>query len=278
VQSGQELVAISGQAGTLPDYQTEVNVGKELTFGNFEEKVCALTPGFWSQHLWAWDGDPNTDGPVDAQGRTLASKLVEAGTLTKEDMLTDGATGLSLDSRLFFSLKDAQDIINASNQLINGDQRVKLARHAIATQLNDFNGAPNPNNILKDATDWLTGKSPYAGYLDGSSGDVDTNNDWIADFNNTSESGADGFAGTKLAANKQAWQGYPAGTNAGSEIFDALVAYNENCNGVSSGQDKLLFVSDNEADLILATKVNNGLGLGLMNHSDNTFGAYQNFF
>ena len=211
--------------GALPPYQSEVVVGNQLTFGNFEQKVCALTPGFWSQHLWAWDGNPNTDGPVDKQGRTLASKLVAAGTLTDEDMLEDNATGLYLDDRLFFSLKDAQDIINAGSKIINDDQRAKLARHAIATQLNDFNGAPNPNNILKNATDWLTGIPPYKGYTDGSTGNVDIfvngKRDGIADFNNTEETGADGFLGTKLAAKKQAWQGDPAGTNAGSEIFNA---------------------------------------------------------
>ena len=163
IASGQEKVAQQGQAGALPPYQSEVVVGNQLTFGNFEQKVCALTPGFWSQHLWAWDGNPNTDGPVDKQGRTLASKLVAAGTLTDEDMLEDNATGLYLDDRLFFSLKDAQDIINAGSKIINDDQRAKLARHAIATQLNDFNGAPNPNNILKNATDWLTGIPPYKG-------------------------------------------------------------------------------------------------------------------
>jgi hypothetical protein len=128
----------------------------------------------------------------------------------------------------------------------------------------------------------LTGSLPYKGFTDGSTGNVDIfvngKQDGIADFNNTEETGADGFLGTKLAAKKQAWQGDPAGTNAGSEIFNALVSYNENCNGVSSGQEKLLFVSSNEADLIVATKVNNGLGLGLMAHSANTFGAYQNFF
>ncbi|MGE5295193.1 MAG: SdrD B-like domain-containing protein, partial [Solirubrobacterales bacterium] len=79
VQSGEELVAFEGDAGLgADDPRTEVVVGCDLIFGNHELGAYGLTPGFWSTHLYLWDGIDN-NGPTDSQGGYLADKLAADG-------------------------------------------------------------------------------------------------------------------------------------------------------------------------------------------------------
>ena len=231
-------------------------------FGNWQHGVCGLTPGFWSQHLWAWDGNENTDGQVDGQGKTLASKLVAQKVLTKEDVLiapqdtnlsglagvlvgdvncngtTDAGDG---EITIFFKFDDAKRLINASSNLINADQRIKMSRDAIATQLNLLNGATSNSavrDLLTGATRWLTSKDPYNSFgTPGVTGNVDQGGgglmagDGIADVRYTKSGSFDGFYGNNVKANSPAWQQektYKTQNLSGSEIHEMLDDFN-NC-------------------------------------------------
>ncbi|MGH7428909.1 MAG: SdrD B-like domain-containing protein, partial [Candidatus Methylomirabilaceae bacterium] len=283
----------SGWLQTYPDIPgdgdwdivlTSGQVDSGNDFGNFQPGVCGLTPGFWAQHLWAWDGDATTDGPVDGQGRTLASKLVADDVLTLEDVLIpvdsdgdgdidgsdlkgvlvgdanmNGLTGVG-ETTLFFGLQDAQELINASSQLINADQRVKMARDALALQLNINNDVVDPAGLITEAAKWLSGLAPYL-YASGT-GDVDTNNDGIADFNNSSEAGADGFAGTKVRANQAPWQTVVANGFSGSSIHEAIDDFN-NCRlvgGNNATGEEIIGAVANDVALIGISDQNLNLG------------------
>ena len=251
-------------------------VDSENNFGNWQPGVCGLTPGFWGQHLWAWDGDPNTDGQVDNQGRTLASKLVSDKVLSSEDVLipvdsnrdgkingadvkgvlvgdtnTDGFWDAG-ETNVFFQLKDAQNLINSSTNLVNGDQRSKMARDAIAAQLNRLNGATADSGVtdlITGAALWLTAGSPYASFTGKNSavtGDVDKKiqtgellvGGW-ADAKYTSKGVFNGFEGTAVTASMAAWQQeklYKGQNLSASEIHEALDDFN-NCY-ISTGINK----------------------------------------
>ncbi len=119
---------------------------------------------------------------------------------------------------LWVSLNAALQIIKSSDSA--SDTRQILMSQALAAQLNIYNGVGQPNGLIGEAVDWLTGETPYT-YADGSSGNVDTNGDGILqsgsgnsfEYNTTSKSftfdanGA-GKPGTALTSNLQAWQKY----------------------------------------------------------------------
>lgn len=266
----------TGTASTTFNGSTVSDTDNANYFG-FDAGVCGLTPGFWSQHLWAWDGNPGTDGEVDSQGKTLASKLVADDVLTLEDVLIpvdsnrDGVidgndqagvlvgdlnhNGLKdpNETTVFFELIDAQDLINASVSTINADQRVKMSRDAIALQLNINNGVVDPDGLITEAAKWLTAQSPYT--YGSKSGDVDTNGDWIADYNDSTNV----FDGTKVKANDAAWQTLTSGLS-GSIIHEAIDDFN-NCRlvGGHDGEGKEL-IGATPDDIIL-------LGLSSQNTS-----------
>ena len=267
----------TGTASTTFNGSTVSDMDDANYFG-FDAGVCGLTPGFWSQHLWAWDGNSSTDGEVDSQGKTLASKLVADDVLTLEDVLIpvdsnrDGVidgndqagvlvgdlnhNGLkdAGETTVFFELIDAQDLINASASTINADQRVKMSRDAIALQLNINNGVVDPDGLITEAAKWLTAQSPYDTF-GSKSGDVDTNGDWIADYNDSTNV----FDGTKVKANDAAWQTLTSGLS-GSIIHEAVDDFN-NCRlvGGHDGEGKEL-IGATPDDIIL-------LGLSSQNTS-----------
>ena len=254
-------------------------------FGNWAEGICGLTPGFWGQHFWAWDGNPSTEGKVDAQGKTLASKLVADNVLTSKDVLKpvdsnrDGIAGGTGDvlgilvgdlnkdglwndkANVFIVLKEAQNLINSSTNLINGDQRAKIARDAIATQLNLQNGATldsGVKDLLTGAALWLTAGSPYNSFSGKNSsvtGDVDTLTQsgepglggW-ADTRYTSKGAFNGFAGTAVTASMPAWQQeklYMGQNLSASEIHETLDDFN-NCyiaTGIDSSTGQTLVMA-----------------------------------
>jgi hypothetical protein len=179
---------------------------------------------------------------VDKQGRTLASKLVTDKVLSFEDVLIsvdsnrngaiDGAdvkgvllgdinkNGLWDDTaNVFFKLQDAEKLISSSTNLQNRDQRSKLARTAIASQLNLQNDAAADDRVkdlITGAALWLSAGSPYnsfTGKNSGITGDVDTLAQpgeslalgW-ADAQYTSQGVFNGFAGSAVAASMAAWQ------------------------------------------------------------------------
>ena len=257
-----------GYTETLESGQVSAN----NNFGNWQPGVCGLTPGFWGQHLWAWDGDPLSDGPSDQQGRTLASKLVADKVLTGEDVLRavdsnrdgkidkydvpgvlvgdvdkDGCRGPG-ETTIFFRLEDARNLINASTNLINSDQRAKMSRDAIAAQLNVLNGATvdtGVQDLITGAARWLTGVDPYDGFSP--SGSVDQGNqagspllanDGIADVRYKNKA-FDGFYGSVVRANSPAWQqgrSWRGQTLSGSAIHEMLDDFN-NCVMIT-GMDK----------------------------------------
>jgi hypothetical protein len=227
--------------GGYTETLTSGEISSNNNFGNWQP-ICALTPGFWSQHLWAWDGNSSTDGQVDQQGRTLASKLVNDKVLSFEDVLIsvdsnrngaiDGSdikgvllgdinkNGLWDDTaNVFFKLQDAQNLISSSTNLANRDQRSKLARTAIASQLNLQNDAAadvSVKDLITGAALWLSAGSPYnsfTGKNSGITGDVDTLAQpgeplalgW-ADAQYTSQGVFNGFAGPAVSASMAAWQ------------------------------------------------------------------------
>ena len=139
-------------------------------------------------HLEAWDGDLTTDrwdklvrDEFDEPKDGLAARDI----LDRQEdripihydfndnnaydhgeegiILGDTAGDFSVldEGELFVPLDVAQEVVCASNQLINSDQRVKLMRHAIAAQLNVYNGAAGAEEVMPAAVDWLTGELEY---------------------------------------------------------------------------------------------------------------------
>ncbi|QAZ42755.1 SdrD B-like domain-containing protein [Mesorhizobium sp. Pch-S] len=173
ITSGQELVAVKGEAGQLDPLHSEVVVGNTLTFGNHELGAVGLTPGFWYNHLYVWDapiiGADTSNGGVDGKGVSLASKLAAAGTIEKADIasLLPGNVDVDKDNHkdlivtgsngktLVIEWDDAREIVGASNGT-GGDKLGDFARYAITTLLNDV-GVPDfnaPNGVLTDIADW----------------------------------------------------------------------------------------------------------------------------
>ena len=216
------------------------------------DRMEGLTPGFWSQHLKAWDGVSDT---------TYAN-LVNAGTLTSTDVIRalpnqgksgpGGAVGVLLgdsnangvtdggETTLFVGLAAAQKIISSSDSANDGRQI--LMRHALATQLNINNGKEAAGgmtvgaDLISKAVQWLKGDGVFV-YSDGSSGDVDrvgsagvleAGSSGTIDFN--TYSGA--FTSSALSTSKKAWfedksMGISDFTADGEEIKNALQAFNE---------------------------------------------------
>jgi hypothetical protein len=214
VQSGEELVAFEGDANLgAEDPQHEVIVGYNLMFGNHAVAV-GLTPGFWANHLYVWDGIDN-NGPQDGQGRYLADKLADSGVIEEPDirhLLPGGGPNLVFETddgrSLTIQWEDAQQIVNQSNKK-GGDKLYDFVRYAITTLLNDV-GVPgfSAGPVLSDIADWLIqyGPTSHVGL------------DYLLTYNN-------GFpANSKIRANDTAWQMGDIDTPAGSDIFAAMTA------------------------------------------------------
>ncbi|MEB3166093.1 MAG: SdrD B-like domain-containing protein, partial [Cyanobacteriota bacterium] len=266
VQTAPDTLVEAGDGDGLDgDWRVVLSSGTDATdkdFGNWMPGVCGLTPGFWGQHLWAWDGVASTDGPVDRQGRSLASKLVEDGVLSYEDVLIpvdsdrngvingsdvkgvlvgdvnrNGYSDIN-ETTIFFTLKDAQTLIKSSTNLVNADQRAKMARDAIASQLNLLNGATTAqcvNDMITGAALWMTGASPYHAFSGkknaGVTGDLDLNNDGRVDLLYNGQGVFTGIAGAQVDASFPAWQQqkmYQGVMLSASQIHEVLDDFN-NC-------------------------------------------------
>ncbi|MCA6122782.1 hypothetical protein J6500_12870 [Bradyrhizobium sp. WSM 1704] len=282
VQSGQELVWHAGAAGSISDPQHEVLGGQlsggnayQLMFGNHAVGGVGLTPGFWANHLYVWDGDEN-NGPKDGQGVLLAQKLADAGVIEDKDILDllpenvdvdgDGHKDLMFEANgkcLIIEWDDARDLVNQSNGT-GGDKLGDFARYAITTLLNDV-GVPGfnaPNNLIGDIADWLIqyGPTTTAGAPAGCS---------ILKYNSSAEAGKDGFpGGSTIKASSVAWQTGDADTPAGSEIFSAMTALTD------SASNNLL-VSLNQSMVMMAT--NQGDYFGLLGVAPNNPDEYLHF-
>jgi hypothetical protein len=295
----------SGWAQTAPGgdgtYVIELTSGENETdnnFGNYELGILARTPGFWCTHLEVWDGDRTNDGVWDQLLRDENNEPKDG--MAALDILdldgdsspiqVNGVTGVILgdtpgnfgvlnEGELFVPLNVTQEVICASNKLINSDQRIKLMRMALATQLNVYNGAAGAEEIIPAAVDWLTGELTY---YDGSSGNVDQDNDKVVDLTKDYILGQ-GFTGDKVRARDDAWQG-PAskdsslgyntdptlGNPGGEEIFKMLDAFNNNSGYMGSSSPVLALSEDEQNWATIMNGVaqnvfpNNGAPLGIV--------------
>jgi len=228
-----------------------------------------LTPGFWAQHLTAWDG---------VSGSKYAN-LVKSGVLSAQDVLyalpnhgasgPSGAVGILLgdsygtgttasgDDTLFVGVTAASQIINSSDSA--NDTRQILMRHALAAQLNIDNGDKTPgllsatvgSDIISLAVSWLRGEGPFI-YSDGSSGNVDLRGTAHVLDSGTSGSTIDyntvgaKFTTTTLTSNTKAWnQAVALGVSptdfhlSGQDLKNALQAFNQNQLMVSADGTKV---------------------------------------
>ncbi|MBR0872316.1 hypothetical protein JQ633_18265, partial [Bradyrhizobium tropiciagri] len=306
VLSGQEVVAVAGEAGQLDSLHTEVNVGDALTFGNHQLGALGLTPGFWYNHEYVWDapisGSDTSNGKADGKGVSLASKLAAAGTITAPDIanllpnnpLAGGTSDVDGDNHkdLFFQgadgnlviqWDDAQETVGAANGT-GGDKLGDFVRYAVTTALNEV-GVPNfnaPNGLLGDIADWLI---KYGGVTK-----IDTNNDGTTDtfvlkYNNKHETdnpgngqdgnvpkakdGVSGFGySTSVKASSAAWQtGDPAhGVPSGSQIFADMNATTDGATGSN------MLVSMNQSMVLMAN--DNGDYFGVLGVAPNTHDGY----
>ncbi|MGE4046591.1 MAG: SdrD B-like domain-containing protein, partial [Acetobacteraceae bacterium] len=216
------------------------------------DRMSGLTPGFWSTHLKAWDGAYDT----------TYDNLVRAGTLSALDMLRalqnqgkcgpGSSTGVLLgdsngngvtdagEKTLFIGLTAAQQIISSSDSA--NDARQILMRHAIAAQLNIYNGKESAGgltvgtDLISKAVEWLKGDGVFI-YGDGSGGDVDrvgsagvleSGSSGTIDYNTS----AHAFTSSALSTSTKAWwedksMGIGDFTADGEEIKNALQAFNE---------------------------------------------------
>ena len=284
IQSGEELVWQEGAAGEIGDPQHEVLAGDvvdgdayELMFGNHEVGALGLTPGFWCNHLYLWDGNEQTDGPLDGQGRSLADKLVEAGVVEDSELLDNlpqhNGADVNVDGGpkdlvfefggqcLVIEWDDAQEIICSSTKKA-GDKLHDFTKFAITTLLND-SGVPDfnaPDDLIGDIADWLIQYGPTT--FNAATGC------YVLNYNNSTESGKDGFGpggNTVIKASSAAWQTGDADTPSGAEIFQAMV-------DLTDSSSNNLLVSLNEA--FVMTTVNEGDHFGLVNSTTNDPDGY----
>ncbi len=270
--SGQELVAVKGEAGQLDPLHSEVVVGNTLTFGNHELGAVGLTPGFWYNHLYVWDapitGADTSNGGVDGKGVSLASKLAAAGTIEKADIasLLPGNVDVDKDNHkdlivtgsngktLVIEWDDAREIVGASNGT-GGDKLGDFARYAITTLLNDV-GVPDfnaPNGVLTDIADWLLKNGGVTQKDTNGDGSITAADGYVLNYNNAIEPGKDGFT-TSVKANSAAWQTAVAGVPSGSSIFAAM-------NALTDSTTQNMVVSQNQSHVVMATDLGDHFGL-----------------
>ena len=255
VQSGEELVAFEGDANLgAEDPQHEVVVDYDLIFGNHEVGGIGLTPGFWANHLYVWDGIED-NGPQDGQGRYLADKLADDDVISAPEILDSYHEDLVFDGRLTIQWADAQEIVSQSNKK-GGDKLYDFVRYAITTWLN-VEGVPGfsaPVGLMEDIADWLLEYGPT------SSG--------VLQYQNSSEGGG-GFApNAKIKANSVAWQiGNGTTIPAGMDIFATMTSLTDDAS-------MMMITSLDGSQVFLA--VNNGSYLGLVTGTLNDEDGYLN--
>jgi hypothetical protein len=302
VTSGDELVSQAGLADLIPGQQ-EVNVGSKLIFGNMELGGCGLSPGFWAQHVYVWDGDSTTNG---RNGKT-AFDLVSSGKIIESDMMDlfpvfdvngngvlessnkaiigadediDGDQKADLvfqasDGRLLvIEWDDAKEIIDASQTAPN--KLADFARMAINAFLNDI-GTPNfqnVNGLLADAADWML-------QVPGATTGVNTDGDVAIEYyrlnydnksNVAGENGVNGFP-VNVSANSNLWKFASDSPDAspdldvppGTTIFNALAATICNDNASSSAD---LIVSQCGCFVVLGKQLTDYFSIQAVTHND----------
>ena len=267
VQSGEELVAFEGDANLDPeDPREEVVVGYDLIFGNHAIGGPGLTPGFWCNHLYVWDGNDATNG---GPHNDHAPKLVEDDVILEPEILDllpgpivnvdGGPRDLVFEGdsgTLVIEWDDAQEIVCQQNKK-GGDKLYDFVRYAITTLLNEA-GVPDystPSGLFSDIADWLIAYGPT----------TTVNGFDVLTYNNAGEAGNDGFpANSKIRASDPEWQ-TGNGIPAGSDIFDAMTALTDDANNTMA-------VSLNES--LVLSGVNYGNYFGVQTVTQNVTGGY----
>jgi uncharacterized surface anchored protein len=152
--SNSELNAVIVTQGSDQTGNTD-----ESDFHDIPLQNQGLTPGFWCNHLYVWDaplsGPDNSNGNIDGNGVSLASKLAAAGTIEQPDILhllqpvinVDGDTHQDLvftgscGDQFVIEWDDAREIVCGSFGT-GGDKLGDFVRYAITTLLNDV-GVPD---------------------------------------------------------------------------------------------------------------------------------------
>ena len=237
-------------------------------FGLNDPGSGVRTPGFWqgpNNGLTFWDGiadnqahdgegfpdgDPEAEGnqdllyAVDSNGDGVINGADKPGLLIGDY----NGDGLGTGEDVFFiSLKDAQDLVDASTKSGN-DVISKMGRDVVATWLNFLAGNSlgdgsegTAKHYLDDAIDWMQS------FADGSPKSLELG-----------ETFDDYVAGSRIKTSENSWKS-PQGDSdhSGADIHNALAEYNES--GTVSG----LFVAgdgDSAAfQAALSDAVNSGL-------------------
>ena len=188
-----------------------------------------LTKGFWSNHVFTYDGDgadkigdnwwsgtaaPKSN-PYGNEGQLYFSSTSTKDVISQSSDLNLNKTYVVLgDTNLDGSANDGHDlqlkIADAATLMTTsttGDARIILASQAYASQLNDYNLHGEPNGLLEAAVKWLTTSSdPLAshqltgGSVDGGDGTLTAG----TDYNVTK--GVFSFTGSPLSSSSHAWQ------------------------------------------------------------------------
>ncbi|MDE2475570.1 MAG: hypothetical protein KGO48_11025, partial [Alphaproteobacteria bacterium] len=253
----------------------------ENDFGNFTGPK-ALTKGFWGNHELLWNGI-STDDVKDATNLQASGVIVAPDVLPNHGIdasITSGpyhnVAGVLLgdlngngqtdpgETTLFIPLTIADAIMGWS---VSGDIRISMLQQAIASQLNidnNFN-APNPNapaDMMTDAVLWLTGKAPFSGYSDGSSGSVisDGNFAILDNADVTIKNGSiTGLSTPALNAGKGAWSTMVNVLLPGTTVTAADETAT-GFNGMADGQGvQSALVDYNQGQLVVSS---NGKGVG----------------
>jgi hypothetical protein len=233
--------------------------------GSFVEGVAGLSQGYWYNHTTQTKQDPNHHWASEVNVNGVWGVLLgdSTGALAGHTLTSAQITGLYASGELFIPDAAAIQLINSSQSA--NDTRQTLMSQAMAAQLNINHGDTDPGvgtsgDLIKEAVAWLEGASPFSGFSDHSSGNVDKLHDGIlgADDYNTSKAaftfeGGDTavwqIANKALTSSMQAWQTLetfitpgtfisPSGVQAGGSdglvkadgegLKNALMAFNQN--------------------------------------------------
>ena len=233
----------AGHVATPDDTDTSSYTGIFVADGR------ARTQGFWQSVCDAWDnvgGQANStlakfnSGELrDLGGDTILDVNPTAGAFlllgdVNRNGLADDGCNLKID------LATAKNILASST---SGDARMIMLAQTIAAQLNIDNGVLQPNNLIKEAVQWLSGTGSWGGYVDV---DVD-NNGCIDTLNGKLVTSA---ANPVIATNGNAWQKYVDVTQQ-----DATLNYFANGEGLKNA---LMWFNDGH----LVTSLPNGTFVG----------------
>ena len=231
----------------------EANDGSSY-IGTFIEDARARTQGFWQSVADGWDNKVGqttstmakfTSGELrDNDASSVFDVNPTVGLLNgKYYVLLGDSDGNGVQNGAECTLKIdgavANSILAASK---TGDARLIMLAQTIAAQLNIDNGVAQPNDLIKEAVQWLTGKGSWVG----NGVNIDANSDGVVDLN----AAMTAIAGNSVATNTVAWTKYV-------DVTQQDLTANTFANGEGL-KNALMFFNDGH----LVTSVNGGAYVG----------------